>query len=173
MSTQPPAAGQQSLPPSALEVAAAAAALGLRIEIEEFPGGTRSAEAAAKAVGCQLGQIVKSLVFSVEERPVMALVSGANRLDERKLAGLCGVGRKQVRRADAATVRAATGFAIGGVPPFGHKTRLKVYVDADLERFDRVWAAAGTPCTVFPVAPAELVRVSRGASADLKLERES
>jgi prolyl-tRNA editing enzyme YbaK/EbsC (Cys-tRNA(Pro) deacylase) len=92
-----------------------------------------------------VGQIVKSLVFTVGGAPVMALVSGKNQLDTRKLAALFNVGRKQVERADADTVRAATGYAIGGVPPFGHATPLPVYVDEDLTTYDVIWAAHPTP----------------------------
>jgi len=156
--------------PSAQKVAQAARELGLPIQIVEFEQTTRTAQDAANAVGCQVAQIVKSLIFVVDGQPVVALVSGANRLDERKLAALRGVSRKRVKRADADTVRAVTGFAIGGVPPFGHATPLPVYVDEDLTHFDQVWAAAGTPFAVFPVAPADLVRACSGVVADLKRE---
>jgi Cys-tRNA(Pro) deacylase len=154
--------------PSAQKVADAARALGLSVEIVEFEETTRTAQDAAHAIGCQVAQIVKSLLFIVDGQPVMALVSGVNRLDERKLAALRGVGRKQVERADADTAKAATGFSIGGVPPFGHTSRLPVYVDEDLTRFDVVWAAAGTPFTVFAITPEELVRASQAIVADLK-----
>ena len=154
--------------PSAQKVADAARALGLSVEIVEFEETTRTAQDAAHAIGCQVAQIVKSLLFIVDGQPVMALVSGVNRLDERKLATLCGVGRKQVERADAGTAKAATGFSIGGVPPFGHTSRLPVYVDEDLTRFDVVWAAAGTPFAVFAITSEELVRASQAIVADLK-----
>lgn len=160
----------QPLQPSAQKVADAAAALGLTLDIVTFPQPTRTAEQAAEAIGCAVGQIVKSLVFVVGGAPVMALVSGGNQLETRKLAALFGVGRKQVERADADAVRAATGYAIGGVPPFGHATRMPVYVDEDLTRYDVVWAAAGTPNTVFPLAPADLLRASGGRTADLKVD---
>ena len=160
------------LQPSAQKVADAAAALGLAIDIVTFEQPTRTAEDAAAAVGCDVGQIVKSLVFTVSGAPVMALVSGRNQLDTRKLAALFNVGRKQVERADADTVRAATGYAIGGVPPFGHATRLPVYVDEDLITYKVIWAAAGTPNTVFAVAPADLVRTSGGTTTDLKLDEQ-
>jgi len=153
---------------SAQRVADAAAELGLTIDVVTFAEPTRTAEQAAAAIGCEVGQIVKSLVFTVGGAPVMALVSGANQLDTRKLATLFGVGRKQVERADADTVRAATGYAIGGVPPFGHVTAMTVYVDADLMGYDVIWAAAGTPNTVFPIAPADLLRASGGQPRDLK-----
>ena len=154
--------------PSAQKVADAARALGLSVEIVEVEETTRTAQDAANTIGCQVAQIVKSLLFIVEGQPVMALVSGVNRLDERKLAALRGVGRKQVERADADTAKAATGFSIGGVPPFGHTSWLPVYVDEDLIRFDVVWAAAGTPFAVFAITPKELVRASQGIVADLK-----
>ena len=138
---------------------------GAEARIQEFPDGTHTAQDAADAVGCELAQIVKSLVFLVDGTPVMALVAGDNRLDEVKLAGVHGGG--EVARADADAVRAATGFPIGGVPPLGHATELAVYIDEDLLRWDEVWAAAGTWTDVFPLAPSELVRVSGGVVADL------
>jgi Cys-tRNA(Pro) deacylase len=157
--------------PSAQKVADAAQALGLDVEIVEFEQTTRSAQDAAEAIGCQVAQIVKSLLFVVDGQPVMALVSGANRLDERKLAALRGVGRKKVKRADADTAKAATGFSIGGVPPFGHKSSLPIYVDQDLTRFEVVWAAAGTPFAVFAITPEELVRASGGTVVDLAADK--
>lgn len=164
MSTKP-------LPPSVQRVADAAAALGLVIEIVTFEYSTRTAEDAAAAIGCEVGQIVKSLVFTVSGAPVVALVSGANQLDTRKLAALFGVGRKQVERADANTVRAATGFAIGGVPPFGHATSPAVFIDNDLLLYEVVWAAAGTPNTVFAIKPSDLERAAAGKVADLRVEQ--
>ncbi|MFO7661028.1 MAG: YbaK/EbsC family protein [Chloroflexota bacterium] len=143
---------------------------GLQIDIVTFDQSTRTAEAAAAAIGCEVSQIVKSLVFSVRDAPVIALVSGANQLDPRKLAALFDTTRKHVRRADADMVRAATGYAIGGVPPFGHSSLLTVYIDSDLTRYDVIWAAAGTPNTVFAISPADLVRVSSGQLTDLKTD---
>ena len=157
--------------PSAQKVADAAQALGLDVEIVEFEQTTRSAQDAAEAIGCQVAQIVKSLLFVVDGQPVMALVSGANRLDKRKLAALRGVGRKKVKRADADTAKAATGFSIGGVPPFGHKSSLPVYVDQYLTHFEVVWAAAGTPFAVFAITPDELVRASGGMVVDLAADK--
>jgi Cys-tRNA(Pro) deacylase len=153
---------------SAQKVADAAQALGLDVEIVEFEQTTRSAQDAADTIGCQVAQIVKSLLFVVDGELVMALVSGSNRLDERKLAALRGVGRKKVKRADADATKEVTGFSIGGVPPFGHKSRLPVYIDQDLARFDVVWAAAGTPFAVFAITPDELARASGGTLVDLK-----
>lgn len=155
--------------PTAQKVAEAAHALGLNITIKEFEDTTRTAEDAARAIGCTVAQIVKSLVFVVDGQPIMALVSGPNRLDEAKLAALCGVSKGKIKRADADSVRAATGFAIGGVPPFGHVTRLPVYIDQDFLQFEVIWAAAGTPYAVFAITPAELVRVTGGVVVELKM----
>jgi Cys-tRNA(Pro) deacylase len=164
--------------PSAQKVADAARQLGLSVEILEFEETTRTAQDAANAIGkhpsgigCQVAQIVKSLLFVVDGQPVMALVSGANRLDERKLATLRGVSRKKIKRADADTAKAITGFSIGGVPPFGHTSRLPVYVDEDLTRFEVVWAAAGTPFAVFAITPDDLVRASGGVVVDLAADK--
>jgi Cys-tRNA(Pro) deacylase len=156
--------------PSAQKVADAARQLGLSVEIVEFEETTRTAQDAANAIGCQVAQIVKSLLFVAAGQPVMTLVSGANRLDERKLAALRGVGRKKIKRADADTAKTVTGFSIGGVPPFGHTSRLPIYVDEDLTRFEVVWAAAGTPFAVFAITPDELVRASGGVVADLAMD---
>jgi Cys-tRNA(Pro) deacylase len=157
--------------PTAQKVANAASEMGLEIKIKEFDATTRTAEDAANAIGCTVAQIVKSLLFVVEGQPVMALVSGPNRLDEKKLAALRGVGKKKVKRADANIVRETTGFAIGGVPPFGHQQRLPVYIDEDFQQFEIIWAAAGTPNAVFAITPDELIRATRGVWADLKLNR--
>ena len=159
-----------TLPLSAQRVADAAAALGLTMDIVTFNPSTRTAEEAAAAIGCAVGQIVKSLVFTVGERPVIALVSGANQLDTRKLAALYGVGRKQVARADADTVRAVTGYAIGGVPPFGHAQAADVFIDQDFGQYAIIWAAAGTPNTVFAIAPDDLRRATGGREVDLHVE---
>jgi prolyl-tRNA editing enzyme YbaK/EbsC (Cys-tRNA(Pro) deacylase) len=134
-------------------------------EVRRFPEGTRTAEDAAGAIGCSLGQIVKSLVFLAAGRPVVALVSGANRLDTARLGGLAG---DPVVKADAETTRVATGYAIGGVPPFGHAQPLAIYVDRDLLGYAVVWAAAGRPDSVFAVTPERLLEISGGTPADLK-----
>ena len=155
--------------PTAQKVADAAQRLGLDITIKEFEATTRTAQDAANAIGCSVAQIVKSLLFVVDGQPTMVLVSGENRLDEKKLAALCGVGRKKVKRADAEIAREATGFAIGGVPPFGHNTPLPTYIDEDFLQFDVIWAAAGTPNAVFAITPQDLVRVTDGTVADLKV----
>ena len=134
-------------------------------EVRRFPEGTRTAEDAAGAIGCSLGQIVKSLVFLAAGRPVVALVSGANRLDPARLGSLAG---NPVAKADAEATRAATGYAIGGVPPFGHAQPLAVYVDHDLLDHAVVWAAAGRPDSVFALTPVRLLDLSGGIVADLK-----
>jgi len=153
------------LPPSARRVAEAAAALGLAIEIRAFPEGTRTAEDAALAVGCDVAQIVKSLVFVAGDAPVLALVAGHHRLDEAKLAALAGTGT--VRRASADEVREATSYAVGGVPPFGHPAPVPSWVDLDLLERPVVWAAAGTPRHVFAVEPRSLVTAIGATPADL------
>ncbi|HEX2884645.1 MAG TPA: YbaK/EbsC family protein [Candidatus Limnocylindria bacterium] len=151
--------------PNVARVAEAARAAGLDVEFQRFPEGTRTADDAARAVGCHVGQIVKSLVFMVDERPVVALVSGANRVDLDRLAA--ALGGRAARRASGDEARGATGYAIGGVPPFGHATPLDVVIDRDLLVHDRVWAAAGLPDAVFAIDPAELARASGGRVADL------
>jgi prolyl-tRNA editing enzyme YbaK/EbsC (Cys-tRNA(Pro) deacylase) len=200
----------------------AARAAGLAIVVVQYSDTTRTAEDAAAAIGCDVAQIVKSLVFSVRgggapvargdpagdtlaaspamddtlaaspamddtlaaspamddtaagfatgDGPagevVLALVSGENQLDERQLARAAGA-TGRARRVDADTVRAVTGFAIGGVPPFGHATPLRCFVDRRLLRHDELWAAAGTPHAVFAVAPEQLVRIAGGEVAEL------
>lgn len=146
----------------------AAAALGLDVEVREFPEGTRTAEDAAHAIGVSVGQIVKSLIFRLGDDVVVALVSGPNRLDEARLAAAAGTPDATVGRVDAKAVRAATGFPIGGVPPFGHPRPIPTFVDEDLLDYDEVWAAAGTPRDVFAVAPDDLVRATSGRVARLR-----
>ena len=152
--------------PNVIRVVQAAKERGLEITTRRFPEGTKTAQDAANAIGVSLGQIVKSLVFAVDGEIVMAFVSGANQLDEKKLARAAG-GLK-CSRVDADAVREATGFPIGGVPPFGHATQLRVFVDPDLLQYDEVWAAAGTWNDNFGAAPADIVRVADGVVTDLK-----
>lgn len=132
--------------------------LGFAIEIHIYPAGTKTAVDAARAVGCQPSQIVKSLVFEVDGQPVLALVPGDRRLDTASLAQASG-GRK-ARRASLDRVKESTGFAAGGTPPFGHPRPLRVFADQALRRHDRVWAAAGTPTTVFAISLADLDRIA-------------
>jgi prolyl-tRNA editing enzyme YbaK/EbsC (Cys-tRNA(Pro) deacylase) len=151
--------------PNAERVAEAARSLGLDVEVREFPEGTRTAEDAASAIGVEVGQIVKSLVFAVDDEVVLAMVSGPNRLDEQKLAAAAG--GSSVGRVGADQVRAATGFPIGGVPPLGHAERLRTFLDQDLLAYEVVWAAAGTPRHVFSVEPHRLVEATGALVADL------
>ena len=137
-----------------------AEASGLDIEIQRYPDGTRTAADAAAAVGCKIDQIVKSLVFMADVRPILILCSGARRVDEEKLAEYIGT---EIRIAGASEVRAATGYAIGGTPPLGHTVPLKTVVDPHLMEFEEIWAAAGTPDSVFPIQPKELVKATSGA----------
>ena len=146
-------------------VVEAGASIGLDVRPVRFPEGTKTAIDAAAAIGCDVGQIVKSLIFAVDGELVLAYVSGANRLDETKLA--IAAGGSTCSRVDADTVRAATGFPIGGVPPVGHDTELRVFVDPDLLGYVTVWAAAGTWHDVFSLTPAQLVSASGGTVVDL------
>lgn len=136
----------------------AAEAAGLSIEVREYPAGTKTAQDAADAIGVELGQIVKSLVFTIEDDLVLALVSGSNQLDTQALAEVAGRGGAKVNRPDADAVRAGTGFVIGGIPPLGHSSPLPTYVDEDLLTYDVVWAAAGTSTHNFSVDPRRLAQ---------------
>jgi prolyl-tRNA editing enzyme YbaK/EbsC (Cys-tRNA(Pro) deacylase) len=187
---------QQQVHPNVARVVAAGRELSLEIEPFHFPDGTKTAADAAAAIGVEVGQIVKSLIFAVDgdvgersertasrasasepggdgvrgrsprSRLVVAYVSGSNQLDERKLAAAAG--GTTCTRVDADTVRTATGFPIGGVPPFGHATGLPVFVDPDLLQHDVVWAAAGTWNDVFAISPDDLVRASGGTVTELR-----
>ena len=156
----------EALHPNVVRVVEAARALGLEIVPRRFPDGTKTAADAAAAIGVELGQIVKSLIFAVDGEVVLAYVSGSNQLDEKKLA--LAAGGLKCTRVDADVVRQATGFPIGGVPPFGHSTQLRVFVDPDLLQYDEVWAAAGTWNDVFGANPNDIVRVAGGVVTDLK-----
>lgn len=148
-------------------VRAALLAAGHPDTIQAFPEGTRSAAEAAAAVGCDVAQIAKSIVFRGEGRPVLVIASGANRVDMAKVAAATGL---PVKRADGNWVRDATGFAIGGVAPLGHLAAPVVLVDAALTGFDRIWAAAGSPMHVFETTPEALLRISGGRLADIAEE---
>jgi prolyl-tRNA editing enzyme YbaK/EbsC (Cys-tRNA(Pro) deacylase) len=152
--------------PAVERVRAHATERGFELDVRRFPAGTHTADDAARAIGCDVAQIVKSLVFLAAGDPVVILVSGSDRVDESKLAGVLGV--STVRRATANEARDATGFVVGGVPPFGHRVPVPVIVDDGLLRHDIVWAAAGLPDAVFPIAPADLVRLSAATEADIR-----
>jgi prolyl-tRNA editing enzyme YbaK/EbsC (Cys-tRNA(Pro) deacylase) len=144
----------------------AAGVLDHEVEVRRFPEGTKTAQDAARAIGCEVGQIVKSLVFMADDHPVLALTSGANRVDVERLAGLAGA--VAARRASPEEARAATGFAVGGTPPFGHPERVRTFLDRDLLGYPEVWAAAGTPDSVFRTTAPELCRAALAEVADLK-----
>jgi prolyl-tRNA editing enzyme YbaK/EbsC (Cys-tRNA(Pro) deacylase) len=152
--------------PAVERVRAHAKRHGLDIDIHRYPAGTHTAEDAARAIGCGAAQIVKSLVFLAAGDPVVALVSGADRVDEGKLRA--AFGGASTRRATANEVRERTGYVVGGVPPFGHAATTRVVVDGALLAHEVVWAAAGLPDAVFPIAPADLVRISGAIRADVR-----
>jgi prolyl-tRNA editing enzyme YbaK/EbsC (Cys-tRNA(Pro) deacylase) len=156
-----------SLSASAKKVQDALNSLGMTLEVVELPDSTRTAIEAAQAVGCQVGQIVKSLVFKSKrsERPVLVIASGANRVNEKIIEKLIG---EPLGKADAEFVRLHTGFGIGGVPPVGHSEKLQTFIDGDLIQYATVWAAAGTPHAVFQLNPADLPRMTGGLVVDLK-----
>jgi prolyl-tRNA editing enzyme YbaK/EbsC (Cys-tRNA(Pro) deacylase) len=151
--------------PTTARVVAVLDAAGFATDVREFSNATRTAQQAADALGVPVGAIVKSLCFVADGAAVMVLVSGANRADLDKVRQVLDA--TTVTRADAETVRAATGFAIGGVPPVGHARRLQIILDRDLQQYPELWAAAGTPHSVFRVDPARLAELTSGAWADV------
>jgi Cys-tRNA(Pro) deacylase len=153
--------------PRVQRVVDAGARAGIVVRPRRFPEGTHTAVDAARAVGCRLDQIVKTLVFvDGEGEPVVFFVSGANRLDPGK--GAAAAGLAKLRKADARATKERTGFSIGGIPPFGHDHAIPMFLDADLLAFDEIWAAAGLPDAVFPLSPGDLLRASGARPADLK-----
>lgn len=156
----------EGMHPNVVRVVEAGRQLGVDVRPRRFPEGTKTAQDAANAIGVAVGQIVKSLVFAVDGVVLMAYVSGANQLDEKKLAAAAG-GMK-CTRVDADAVREATGFPIGGVPPLGLATQLRIFMDPDLLQYDEVWAAAGTWNDVFPIDPRDLQRVTSGIVVEIK-----
>ena len=141
--------------------------LGFSDEIVIFPDSTRTAIEAAQAVGCSVGQILKSLVFrgTQSQKPVLALVSGANRVNEKRLGSLV---EEAIEKADADFVRQHTGFVVGGVPPVGHVERLTTFIDRDLLKYDEIWAAAGSPHAVFRLTPDDLQSMTGGEVVTLQ-----
>ncbi|WP_055490309.1 YbaK/EbsC family protein [Streptomyces sp. TP-A0356] len=138
----------------------------LRARIRRFPDATRTAAEAAAAIGCELSQICKSLIFTADREPVLVLMDGASRVDVERVRE--ELGAENVSRAKADVVRETTGYAIGGVPPFGHRTRTRVLADRSLLDHDTVWAAAGTPHTVFPMEPKTLIAHAGGILVDVR-----
>lgn len=157
----------KTLSPAAQRVQEALWQAGLDCEVVEFIESTRTAEEAAQRIGCQVGQIVKSLVFRGLEsgKPILALTSGANRVNEERLGQHVG---EPVCRATPEFVRQVTGFAIGGVPPLEHVQQLETYIDEDLLQYSMLWAAAGTPHAMFAISPANLQKVTGGRVVTLK-----
>ncbi len=146
------------LSPQAEKVQQALDELGLHLEVIELPGSTRTSQDAAQALGCQVGQIAKSIVFRSisSQRPVLVIASGPNRVNEKIIAQLVG---EEISKADADFVRLHTGFVIGGVPPLGHLEQIRTFIDRDLLQYQEIWAAAGTPHAVFRLAPQDLLRM--------------
>ncbi|MGP1256082.1 MAG: YbaK/EbsC family protein [Kiloniellales bacterium] len=160
-----------TLKPAAERVQAALAEAGLQAEVREFPQSTRTAADAAAAIGCRVAQIAKSLIFKGREsgRPILVVVSGTNRVEERKVAALVG---EALEKADAAFVRSATGYAIGGVPPVGHVDPPITVIDEDLLQLDEIWAAAGTPNAVFALTPEALVTLTSGTVGSVRRDHQ-
>ncbi len=157
---------KEQLSASAQRVQQALEALGLALKVIEMPDSTRTAQEAAQAVDCEVGQIVKSLVFKTKRsrRPILVVASGQNRVNEKKLEQLLG---EPLGKADADFVRECTGFAIGGVPPVGHVQAIETFVDQDLLAYESIWAAAGTPRSVFCLTPTDLVKMTAGKVVDI------
>lgn len=152
---------------SAERVRNALAQLGVQTEVREFGASTRTSADAAAAIGCQVAQIAKSLVFKAKTsgRALLVIASGINRVNEAKMAAALGEG---IGKADATFVRDKTGFAIGGVAPVGHTERPVIFIDQDLLQYAEIWASAGTPNSVFRLTPVELQRITGGRVIDLR-----
>lgn len=151
--------------PQAQKVQDALRAAGCASIVMELPDSTRTALEAAQACGCEVGQIVKSLIFVLNGAPILMLVSGSNRVNEAALGQRLG---GKLGKAGADQVQQATGFVIGGVPPLAHSARLATYLDEDLLQYDQVWAAAGTPHAVFPIPPRDLLRITAAQQTSVK-----
>ena len=152
---------------SAQRVQEALKVLGLELQVVELQQTTRTSADAARAVGCEVGQIAKSLIFKGQrtQRPILVIASGSNRVNEKRVGELIS---EPLGKADADFVRQKTGFVIGGVPPVGHAERLEVFIDEDLLRYSEIWAAAGTPNAVFKLTPSDLVRMTEGRVISFK-----
>ena len=150
-----------NLSSSALKVQQALNANGMQLEVIEMPASTRTSLEAAQAIGCQVGQIAKSIIFQAltSHRPILVIASGSNRVNEKAIEELVGEG---IAKADAEFVRQRTGFVIGGVPPMGHSEKLETFIDQDLMQYPDIWAAAGTPHAVFRLKPDDLLRITCG-----------
>jgi prolyl-tRNA editing enzyme YbaK/EbsC (Cys-tRNA(Pro) deacylase) len=152
--------GEKKLSNNAKRVQTALANFGLDLEVVELPDSTRTAPEAAAAVGCNVEQIVKSLIFKTKSgEPVLITASGGNRVNEKRIREIIG---EKIARADADFVREVTGYPIGGVPPIAHVQRIETIIDEDLLQYAEIWAAAGTPNAVFKLTPQELVKITNG-----------
>lgn len=149
------------LSPSAQKIQDLINSLGYAYTVIEHAESTRTAQEAADRAECELGQIVKSLIFRGKEsgKPILVLTSGSNRVDEKRISGYAG---ESISRADADFVRAVTGFAIGGVPPIGHLQKMETYIDEDFLYFPVIWAAAGTPNAIFELITGDLQKMTDG-----------
>ncbi|PIE33131.1 hypothetical protein CSA56_13180 [candidate division KSB3 bacterium] len=156
-----------TLSASAQKIQEALRAFDVSCQVVELPDSTRSAQEAAQAVGCQVEQIVKSLIFKGKQsqKPILVLASGANRVNEKALKEFAN---EPIKKADANFVREKTGFAIGGVPPLGHAEKLETYLDEDLLQYEEIWAAAGTPHAVFKLTPHDLQTITDGQVISVK-----
>ena len=157
----------KSLSSSVQRVQDALGSLGFSHQVVELPASTRTSAEAAQAVGCQVGQIAKSLVFqgTNTHQPILVITSGANRVNEQKMAEMIS---EPLGKADADYVRKHTGFAIGGVPPVGHLERIEIFIDEDLLQYHEIWAAAGSPHAVFRLAPSDLLKMTNGRVLSVK-----
>lgn len=155
------------LSPSAQKIQDLLHSLGYNYMVIEHAGSTRTAQEAADRAGCELGQIVKSLIFrgKTSRKPILVLTSGANRVDEKRISGYAG---ESISRADADFVRTVTGFAIGGVPPIGHNEKMETYLDEDFLQYDVIWAAAGTPNAIFELKTEDLQKMTGGSVLQVK-----
>ena len=157
----------EKLQSSAQKVQEALTAVGLPCQVVELPASTRTAQEAAQAIGCTVGQIVKSLVFRGTRtgKPILVLASGVNRVNEKRLSEWAG---EPIGKADADFVRRHTGFAIGGIPPVGYPAPVETYIDEDLLQYHEIWAAAGTPYAVFRLTPKDLGKIGQGSVVNIK-----
>lgn len=156
-----------TLSPSAQKIQDLLNSLGYHFTVIEHAESTRTAQEAADRAGCELGQIVKSLIFKgkTSHKPILVLTSGVNRVDEKRISEYAG---ESIGRADADFVRAVTGFAIGGVPPLGHAQKMETYIDEDFLQYQTVWAAAGTPNAIFELATDALQKITDGKIVQVK-----
>ena len=151
----------ETLSPSAQRVQAVLSAAGYPNQVIEHTQTTRSAKEAAEAIGCTVSQIAKSLIFktSLTHQPILVITSGSNRVNESHLGELTG---EAIEKADADFAQEASGFSIGGIPPLGHRSPMRTFIDEDLLKFDQIWAAAGNPNAVFRLTPQDLLRMTGG-----------